>query len=73
MPADVMVRLKGETAAAFSASSSETLFCFIGAGGVVFGSGDGNMFLPSWIHQKTHERTSLRTQLLLREKNTSRL
>lgn len=73
------MRLKGEIAAAFSAFSSMMVFCFIGAGGAVLGSGDGNMFLPSWIRQKTHQRDPVRTQadgvrrVLLREKHTSRL
>lgn len=70
------MRWKGEIAAAFSASNSMTDFCFTGGGGTVFGSGDGNMFLPSWIHQKTQKGTSVRNtedvHRVLREKHTSR-
>lgn len=61
-PAEVMVRLKGETDATFSRSNSATDFAFTGAGGVVLGRGAGNMFLPCCIHQTTHNETSVRTR-----------
>lgn len=49
-----MVRLKGETSADFSASSSATDFCLTGAaGGAVLGRGDGKMFWPS-CHKHKH-------------------
>lgn len=47
------MRLKGETVACFSASSSATVFCLTGAGGgTVFGNGAGNKFLPCWSYRK---------------------
>lgn len=50
-----MVRLKGETSAAFSAFSSATDFCLTGAvGGAVLGRGDGKMFWPSCTDTHTH-------------------
>lgn len=45
----VMVFLKGVIVAAFSASSSATVFCFAGAPwGMLFGGGAGKITLPSW-------------------------
>lgn len=57
-----MVRLKGEISAAFCASNSATDFCFTGAGGAVLGRGAGNMFTPSWTHEKTQDNRENREE-----------